>query len=1210
MPTSSSVGLVPELRIKVNTWYESLTTDHPLQLDAVILSQVENQLRSMGVYPSKDGLHRTWEIWCLEWCDLVEEMATPDSDAPQGDSDSEPPRPEKSAVDELTLLDSDRVPKTRLLQALASSLQWVEMLLKWFTYPGNRFPSTLPSVERWLELTIGLTGCYMLGLGEDYIKHKLMFWDALSKRQTELPAVKSTFSNVNGAIATWSISDVDPNWFQNHTPSRFEQRMGNFYTKNVAPGDRGRSLGTWLFVGKRANPKTGEVAVPAPYSRGNSFVFHMKRAAARVSADKIEAQEHDSFKGLTAPPAPVQYADFAFPDRTVAVREGNIFSQVLRTIDEIDWPKWRGDQRVYLPSDRAHVKYTRMKGGAKARVAHCQPYQYDFIRSLLDTYHHRPTRRTLHCGGSSPRLLPGCDGGCLMNVEGDFPQGVLMSQSDTRAVESRQAILDGQRESGRFRGYLNRIFDLPHEGISNSPSLYHWFERRVDEWSCRDVMQHTRGGNSSLDPLDRVPAKVIGLPEPLKVRTITAGPEVDYYWARYIQKFLHGAMREHPTFRLIGKTLSLEDIHVTFWKPLRPGEFFVSGDYKSATDLISGVLSELCARKIAQKSGMPDHIRDLFVRCLVRHMIHLPGKKVNGKTTRKAQKGIQQNGQLMGSPVSFPVLCLINAALTRYAKEIRDGQVYLLKEMALLINGDDVGFVTDQQGYEVWKAITRMGGLQFSLGKNFTSPDFLVLNSCMFERGALEGPRPMRSSDHRRVEIPDAIRRHPDDPRRTHVTVWTRSPLERATTSALSDAGANPTLRNTFFVSQWQNPDYLGPVGRFLAEGGESDISSWSKLPALRQHKLARITDIFDPENYALLPGLQREWLGRVRGSDRLTLNEIFLASWKPVLGLARCNIRGKSFSADWFLPVQLGGLGLENCSPDGIQCCSRAGRRLAKYLMVHPDRRIPSLPSLSVKNQLGMRATVMVMGLDSRDVGPFDPLPPGWSEEADVTGFASRVVWLRTHGLNEGLVYTASAEEIRAELESKLAKFNWSRRRLWQPRHGVVEFMNYPQISEKELQRFAPSRRIYRGVCPRTPLTNLGLNYDDTRILADLPVARSPQYGVDDNLSSAFADAAEAGGSLSAGEEAHLETLDGDEYLCTRTLLKESHRYPASVHDHTPGPIGVMLRLLVATSPFQPYVGRTFEEVPPRGQFGWRAIPTDVWRHPEVSRVSEDEDD
>jgi len=240
-------------------------------------------------------------------------------------------------------------------------------------------------------------------------------------------------------------------------------------------------------------------------------------------------------------------------------------------------------------------------------------------------------------------------------------------------------------------------------------------------------------------------------------------------------------------------------------------------------------------------------------------------------------------------------------------------------------------------------------------------------------------------------------------------------------------------------------------------------------------------------------------------------------------------------------------------------------------------------------------------MGLDSRDVGPTDSLPPGWSEEADVTAFASRTVWLRTFGLSEGLVFTATKEEIRSELENKLAKFNWSRRRLWKPIHGVVEFMNYPQITQKELDRFVAPRRIYRGVCPRTPMTNLGLNYGDTRILADLPVSRFPQFGRNDNLSSAFEDAPESGGGLSVEEEAYLATLGDGEYLGARHDLQESHAYPRTVHDATPGPLGVMLRLLVATSPFQAYVGRSLEEVAPVAQFGWRTRTVDTWRHPKI---------
>jgi hypothetical protein len=84
----------------------------------------------------------------------------------------------------------------------------------------------------------------------------------------------------------------------------------------------------------------------------------------------------------------------------------------------------------------------------------------------------------------------------------------------------------------------------------------------------------------------------------------------------------------------------------------------------------------------------------------------------------------------MGSPVSFPILCLFNAALTRFALEVANfGQSYMLKDLPMLINGDDLLCRTTPYEYDTWKEITRFGGLIPSMGKNFRSDTIGTINS-------------------------------------------------------------------------------------------------------------------------------------------------------------------------------------------------------------------------------------------------------------------------------------------------------------------------------------------------------------------------------------------------------------------------------------------------------------------------------------------------
>jgi len=616
------------------------------------------------------------------------------------------------------------------------------------------------------------------------------------------------------------------------------------------------------------------------------------------------------------------------------------------------------------------------------------------------------------------------------------------------------------------------------------------------EWACRDIVRHAPPEEGLLD------AKIIGLAEPLKIRTITAGPENAYYLSSFIQKFVHSRLRRHEAFRLIGKPLELVDVNRTFFRPLAPGEFLVSGDYKSATDLISALLSSTAADTIAEETGMPPHVAELFRRSLVGHTLHC------GKDS-----ALQQNGQLMGSPTSFPILCIINAAVTRYSLELRHGRVGQmdLNSFPLLINGDDVGFVTDTLGYEIWKVVTRMGGLVFSVGKNFTSPDFLVLNSCMFELSGRTVPRPMAESGTRRrcasiaLGPPSQIgslssSRAPPCNRWWELevcrSVWNRRDRSREweEVTTLRDREnaffANDskychlmpcpfrptaecaTLRNNFRVSPWQNPDYLGPVGRYCPTDTKDPLLS---LPAFQRYReLNSIHGLFSPEGYAILPGLQLAWLAGVQGPRRHELNQFFLRSWGPVLRLSQ----GPGWVTDWWLPTHLGGLGLENTDPArSLHSSSRGSLCLAKYLLLHPERAPVPLPSISID---GHEKELLLSFLDHYEplmIKGDAPLPHGCITHETLLTHASRAAWLSTFQQEQdGPVWSRGFGDDDdpsgrpAVLSCLLRKFRESRERTWHSERGGKAHNRSPPawlasepITTEELAASLPPQRVYR---------------------------------------------------------------------------------------------------------------------------------------------------
>jgi len=59
---------------------------------------------------------------------------------------------------------------------------------------------------------------------------------------------------------------------------------------------------------------------------------------------------------------------------------------------------------------------------------------------------------------------------------------------------------------------------------------------------------------------------------------------------------------------------------------------------------------------------------------------------------------------------------------------------FTLKELPLVVNGDDILFrAINTRHYNLWKLITKICGLKFSLGKNYTSPRFMVINSELYK---------------------------------------------------------------------------------------------------------------------------------------------------------------------------------------------------------------------------------------------------------------------------------------------------------------------------------------------------------------------------------------------------------------------------------------------------------------------------------------------
>jgi len=292
---------------------------------------------------------------------------------------------------------------------------------------------------------------------------------------------------------------------------------------------------------------------------------------------------------------------------------------------------------------------------------------------------------------------------------------------------------------------------------------------------------------------DVVPA---GIPEPMKIRMISKPRVGDYAKLMGIQRLLWHILQDRrfgKTFELTGRTISnslmrewegrMEDWYREgrLRGVVRPNlPLYVSADYKGATDGLSGLASEylmtrllepllpenpelvlwavesLCSSRIwhivQDDPTDPRCLRappvDPFTGWSYNEWREHTGDGENynrwfadvarGAGIGQTEMIQQQNGQLMGHVLSFPVLCMLNYLCYHQSWENYAGiRLRLFRDLPpALVNGDDLGFRTCREHYPVWEACLPEWGFVKSVGKNFVSPRWIQLNSTLFHRRA------------------------------------------------------------------------------------------------------------------------------------------------------------------------------------------------------------------------------------------------------------------------------------------------------------------------------------------------------------------------------------------------------------------------------------------------------------------------------------------
>jgi hypothetical protein len=110
---------------------------------------------------------------------------------------------------------------------------------------------------------------------------------------------------------------------------------------------------------------------------------------------------------------------------------------------------------------------------------------------------------------------------------------------------------------------------------------------------------------------------------------------------------------------------------------------------------------------------------------------------------------LQKSGQLMGSLLSFPLLCLLNDCTAEFSG---------VHPSKYLINGDDILMRTSPDSYPKWKETVQEFGLDLSAGKNYIHPIFGTVNSQLIVEGTVVGSGKQMVLDRRSRVLGECLR--------------------------------------------------------------------------------------------------------------------------------------------------------------------------------------------------------------------------------------------------------------------------------------------------------------------------------------------------------------------------------------------------------------------------------------------------------------------
>jgi len=304
-------------------------------------------------------------------------------------------------------------------------------------------------------------------------------------------------------------------------------------------------------------------------------------------------------------------------------------------------------------------------------------------------------------------------GGAFVGLMSDWAAGVF--GTDELVEPTNSEVLE----------YPVRIYDVgisinkrvPLKGLDYLSSFSTYVDRKILQVCERGFIE----------------VKPFSILEPDKPRTITMEEEAVSYGCLSIQKFLHRTLKGYGPFTFIGQPLTDEGWELHFSRPLQGDEEYQSGDFDGATNNLNPDLSSYAWECICEETTGPNGLYDagkLYTGNLLSTVWHRIGRMdlVHHRFHFGDEAALQVWGQLMGSPVSFPILCIVNLAASSCGIGMTCEEIFR-EDSPILVNGDDLAAICPRSRYPLWSKYVTASGLKPSLGKNYMSTHFCIMNS-------------------------------------------------------------------------------------------------------------------------------------------------------------------------------------------------------------------------------------------------------------------------------------------------------------------------------------------------------------------------------------------------------------------------------------------------------------------------------------------------